>query len=210
VPAQQTTPVELAAGLYRWQAQHPDWRPPSAAGGGSEGWDELVGCVLYETDGASVLIDPLLPLDERERLLRWLDDRTGRRRVSVLTTVRWHRRDREPLVQRYRASTSRAVRALPPGVVPKPLRGAAETVFWLERPRALVLGDCLLGDGSGGVRVCPEGWLSQVSVDRRDLAELMAPLLELDVEMLLVSHGAPVVRDGRSALARALREAQQG
>jgi hypothetical protein len=33
----------------------------------------------------------------------------------------------------------------------------------------------------------------------------LRPLLDLPVEMVLVSHGEPVLRDGRNALARALK-----
>ena len=43
-----------------------------------------------------------------------------------------------------------------------------------------------------------------MSVDRAGLARLMRPLLELPIERVLVSHGEPVLRDGRAALARAL------
>jgi hypothetical protein len=42
-------------------------------------------------------------------------------------------------------STSRARRSLPPQVRPVPLRGAAETMFWLPDIRTLVPGDRILG-----------------------------------------------------------------
>ncbi len=32
-------------------------------------------------------------------------------------------------------------------------------MYWLPEPRALVPGDLLIGDGEGGVRMCPESWL---------------------------------------------------
>jgi hypothetical protein len=35
----------------------------------------------------------------------------------------------------------------------------------------------------------------------------MEQLIELPVEILLVSHGEPILHDGRAALAHALREA---
>jgi hypothetical protein len=69
-----------------------------------------------------------------------------------------------------------------------------------------VFGDRLLGDDGGGVRLCPESWLANVQVDRAGLARLMRSLLELPVERLLVSHGDPVLHDGRAELARAIRE----
>lgn len=127
--------------------------------------------------------------------------------MSVLTTIRWHRRDREELAARYRSDSSRAWNALPRGVEQKPLRGAGETVYWLPAVEALLFGDRLLGDRDG-VRLCPESWLRRERVDRAGLAHLMRPLIELPAERLLVSHGEPVLHDGRAALARAIRAAE--
>lgn len=203
--------TELADGLFRWTAPHPAWRP-GAPVDSPDDWGPLVGSVLYEPGETVVLIDPLLPSDgaERERLLAWLDERVGVRPVSVLTTISHHRRDRELLAERYAGRSSRAWNAVPSGVVAKPLRGAGETEFWLEPVAALVFGDRLLGDGAGGVRLCPESWLYDVRVDRAGLAHQMRPLLELPVERLLVSHGEPVLHDGRARLAGAIREADPG
>lgn len=167
----------------------------------------MVGSVLYELPEVAVLIDPLLPTEGRERFLSWLDARVAGRAVSILTTIRWHRRDREQLAERYARDTARAWNAVPRGVSPRPLRGAGETLYWLEGVATLVAGDRVIGDGSGGLRLCPESWLADVRVDRAGLAEIMRPLLELPVERVLASHGEPVLRDGRAALARALREA---
>ncbi len=203
--------TELAEGLFRWSAPHPEWQPAARADSPDD-WGPLVGSVLCDLQDTVVLIDPLLPSEgaERERLLAWLDAQIGPRVVSVLTTISDHRRDRELLAERYAGRSSRAWNAVPPGVVPKPLRGAGETVYWLEPVHALVFGDRLLGDGAGGVRLCPESWLDDVRVDRAGLAHQMRPLLELPVERLLVSHGEPVLHDGRARLAGAIREAEPG
>ncbi len=167
--------------------------------------------MLYEAPGAVTLFDPLLPSDEREQFLGELDAVVAGRPVSVLTTIHWHRRDRELLAARYARNTApRAWNALPTGVESKPLRGAGETLYWLPGAVALVSGDRLLGDGRGGAALCPQSWLTGVRVDRAGLAHLMRPLLELPIERLLVSHGEPVLRDGRAALARAIREAGGG
>jgi hypothetical protein len=200
--------VELARGLLRWSAPHPDWKP-GAAPGGPEDWGQMVGSVLYEVPEAVVLFDPLLPVEDRDGFLAWLDKRIGGRPVSILTTIRWHRRDREPLAERYGANSSRAWNAVPAGVEPKPMRGAGETIYWLPGAAALLFGDRLIGAGPGEVRVCPESWLSGVRVDRQGLAHLMRPLIELPVEMLLVSHGEPLLHGGRAALAGALKEADE-
>jgi hypothetical protein len=168
----------------------------------------MVASHLYEAPHTVVLFDPLLPRDERESFLERLDVLIAGRPVSVLTTIRWHRRDREELAARYRANSSRAWNAVPSGVEQKPLRGAGETVYWLRGAASLLFGDRLLGE-EGGVRLCPESWLQRERVDRAGLAHLMHPLLELPVERLLISHGEPVLRDGRAALARAIREGER-
>jgi hypothetical protein len=61
----------------------------------------------------------------------------------------------------------------------------------------------LLGGEDGGVRLCPQSWLP-AKTSLRELADSLRPLLELPVERILVSHGEPVLGDGRSALAEAL------
>jgi hypothetical protein len=164
----------------------------------------MVGSHLYEASDAVVLFDPLLPSEDRESFLERLDELIAGRPVSVLTTIRWHRRDREDLAARYRENSSRAWNAVPHGVEQKPLRGAGETAYWLPAVESLLFGDRLLGDADG-VRLCPESWLRRERVDRAGLAHLMRPLIELPVERLLVSHGEPVLHDGRAALARAIR-----
>jgi hypothetical protein len=199
--------VEIAPGLLRWVAPHPEW-DTRAQPGGSDDWGQLVGSVLYEVSDTVVLIDPLLPTAERLEFLDWLDQRVAARPVSVLTTIKWHRRDREELAERYRANTTRASNFIPHGVEPRPLRGAGETLFWLPGVATLVAGDRLVGDGDGGVLVCPQSWLEGVRADRADVAALMRPLLELPIERVLVSHGEPVLHGGHTALARAIAEAE--
>jgi hypothetical protein len=168
----------------------------------------MVGSVLYELPGTVVLIDPLLPSTERAEFLAWLDERVAGRPVSILTSIRWHRRDRKELAERYRANTTRAWNMVPAGVKQRPLRGGGETLFWLPAVAALVAGDRLIGADGGGLRVCPQSWLEDVRANRVELAALMRPLLELPIERVLVSHGEPVLRDGHSALARAIAEAE--
>jgi hypothetical protein len=200
--------MEIAPGLLRWTAPHADWNP-QAAPGSSGDWDENVGSVLYELPDAVALIDPLLPSQHRAEFLDWLDGRIAGRPVSILTTIRWHRRDRQELAERYSSTSGRAWNALPPGIEQRPLRGAGEIMFWLPAVAALVSGDRLVG-AEGRLQVCPESWLDHVRVNRRGLAELLRPLIELPVERVLVSHGEPVLRDGRAALVHAIGEVLDG
>lgn len=191
---------ELAPGLWRWTARHPDAEEDPKPGSPAD-WPPEVGSVSYAIDDVLVLIDPLVPDDVWPQL----DELARDRRVLVLTTIGWHRRSRDEVVERYGASTSRARRSLPTQVVPIPLRGAGETMFWLPEVRTLVPGDRLLGDGDGGVRVCPDSWLRYLKgIDGTQLRVLLAPLLDLPVERVLCSHGEPVQERGRDALARAL------
>jgi hypothetical protein len=51
--------------------------------------------------------------------------------------------------------------------------------------------------------MCPRSWLpASVTLDR--LATSLRPLLDLRLTRVLVSHGEPVLRNGRAALERAL------
>jgi hypothetical protein len=64
----------------------------------------------------------------------------------------------------------------------------------------------MLGDGDGGLRLCPESWLDYLGagVAHAELADALRPLLELPIEIVLVSHGVPVLEDGHAALEQAL------
>jgi hypothetical protein len=183
--------VELAPGLWRWTAPHPDWSE-------GEGWEQDVGCVYYEAGSATVLIDPLVP-DERELFCAALDRDLERRRlpVTILLTCAWHARSRDELTERYGADDS-----APAGVQAFAMPEVDEVVWWLPEHRALVAGDLLLGSADG-VRVCPDSWIEEPATPE-SVRAAMQPLLELPVEQVLVSHGDPVLEDGRDALARAL------
>jgi hypothetical protein len=194
---------ELAPRLWRWTAIHPDADPNPEPGSPAD-WPAEVGCVAYAAPDALVLVDPLV-VEDRWAPLDAVVERLGLP-VFVLTTLRFHRRSREAVAARYGA-TLRGYREAPPsGVARVPIERGDESMVWLEGPRALVPGDRLLGDGSGGLRVCPESWLRYLP-DPPTIAELkaaMRPLLDLPVEMVLVSHGEPVLENGHEALARAL------
>jgi len=196
---------ELRPGLWRWVAFHPEWR-------------EDVGSVAYEGADDLVLIDPLLA---RDGALDALVKRVGKP-VAVLVTVYWHTRSADVLARRHgarvlapsggkaavrrRAPTTEAFRVgdeLPGGVMAFPTARSAEAVYWVPDHRALVPGDVLLGAAEGGLRMCPRGWLPE-SATLEKLAASLRPLLDLPVSRVLVSHGEPVLRNGRAALERAL------
>jgi glyoxylase-like metal-dependent hydrolase (beta-lactamase superfamily II) len=196
--------------LWRWTAYHEEWK-------------EDVGCVYYQTRDGIVLIDPLVPPEESDRFLNTLDREVAGQPVHVLVTIFWHTRSAAALVERYGAriwapTTSRAAvarragvvtdafrpgDALPGGVEAFRMARSTEVVYWIPRQASLVPGDVLLGDGEGGVRMCPESWLPS-STKHRDLAASLAPLLDLPIKRVLVSHGEPVLGNGHAALAAAI------
>ena len=191
---------EVVCGLHRWVAPHPSWE--SGADPESPGdWPEEVGCVLYHAPAAAVLIDPLVP----DALWPALDERIAGRPVVVLTTMRFHGRSRDAVLERYGGAKVAHDGPMPAGVEAVPVERFDETMYWLPGPRALVPGDRLLGDGAGGVRLCPASWLQYLpDDDLGDLRAALLPLLDLPVEHVLVSHGEPVIGGGREAIARAL------
>jgi hypothetical protein len=188
---------ELARGLWRWTATHPDWEPPKKPDDPAD-WPRDVGCVAYEAADTLVLIDPLVtdgdyaPLDELA---------SSKQQVAILTTLRWHRRSRDELAQRYEASLKP-----PEGVEAVVIKGAGETMFWIPEHRALVPGDRLLGDRPPGLRLCPPSWLRYLKgFTQEDLrVALREQLSTLPIEMVLVSHGEPVLRDGLTEVERTL------
>jgi len=218
---------ELAPGLWRWTARHPEWTPDQ---GGPEGWEEDVAAYYCEAAGDLLLIDPIVPGDEAEQSRFWeaLDRDVARVGLPhiVLTGV-WHVRSCEEILGRYPGARLwmpagdgadeappaglvptdefRAGDVLPGGAVPIAgvIDGYAEALLWLPSHAALVSGDTLLGGGPAGVRLCPESWRegTDTAALRRELRER---LTGLPVERILVSHGEPVLTGARAALDRAL------
>lgn len=209
---------QLAPGLWRWTAYHPEWK-------------DDVGCIAY-TDGAElVLIDPLAPLNGAagRRFWKGLDEEVRRRRtpVRVIVTVRWHERHAPEVVDRYASSPGaelwaptgavpllsrtpdhafRASDRLPAGIVAFDTLRSDEVVLWLPAVKTIVSGDVLLGGKRKPLRVCPQSWLP-TGVKRAELAASLAPLLELPVELILPAHGEPIRADAADVLERALGDA---
>jgi glyoxylase-like metal-dependent hydrolase (beta-lactamase superfamily II) len=189
---------QLADGLWIWTAPHPDaarwpdWGPKVPP---------EVGCVYYEAPDAVVLIDPLLPAGEEEKFLAHLDRDVERRGlpVSILLTAAWHARSAAILRERYGADDR-----VPASVETYPIEGAPEEqlAYFIRPHRALVVAEILAGDGSGGLVLVP----SPALTDPAALDRSLRAIAELPVELVLVSHGEPVLEDGRAAIELALRE----
>jgi glyoxylase-like metal-dependent hydrolase (beta-lactamase superfamily II) len=158
-----------------------------------------VGCVYYEAPNAVVLIDPLLPAGEEEAFLAYLDsdiERLGLP-VSIVLTAAWHERSAGLLRERYQADNR-----IPNSVEVYPIEGAPEEQFaYFIRPhRALVVAEIFVGDGRGGLALVPSPALE----NRAALDRSLRAIAELPVERVLVSHGEPVLSDGRGAIELAL------
>jgi hypothetical protein len=212
-------PRELAPGLWHWTARHPEWHPGD--------FGREVASYLVAAGADTLLIDPLLP-HEPEPVLTMID-RVAGDRLSVLVTIPYHVRSAEAVRERRggrgetaiwghpavaeRLADASAFATIEPGA---PLPGGA-TAHRIGRPRryempihlpshrALAFGDAVVAV-DGELRL----W-SQEQVDERRarwyaerFAPTLRPLLELDPERILVTHGEPVLADGAAALAAAL------
>jgi glyoxylase-like metal-dependent hydrolase (beta-lactamase superfamily II) len=196
---------ELRPGLWRWTAAHPEWEH-------AEHWGPEVGSVYAELPDALVMVDPLVPQDEEDRFWEALDrdvERVGKP-VHVLLTVHWHERSVAAVLDRYKATLWRPEEkgTLPAGVHAEVVKGSdwVEALFFLEPHRALIAGDLLIGRAGGGIEL-PVGWFPKGEQDwaKQELKpELRKRLAELPVELVVVSHGDPVLEDGAAALERAL------
>ena len=190
---------EIAPGLWRWTAPHPEWAP------GAEPDSPTTGTSMsarFSTRTGTQPYSSIRSCQNQDQFWRWADERVRGRSAVVLTTLVPHRRSREQVAQRYAASTSRAKRNLPSGVESIVLRGAGETMFWLPKHRTLVPGDRILGAPDGGLRLCPESWLYWVRVDRDELRTLLKPLLELPIERVLVFTWGARAQQGRRSAAQ--------
>jgi glyoxylase-like metal-dependent hydrolase (beta-lactamase superfamily II) len=100
--------------------------------------------------------------------------------------------------------------AFPAGVRAVSIPGISpgETAFFLEAPRAVVFADAVIGAGGGKVRVAPASWGVRTGEGQARYAREFRPALSavaaLSPELLLPSHGEPVLANGAAALEEAL------
>lgn len=199
---------EVRPGLWTWTAPHPAWTLDQ---GGEDGWEQHVRSYGLEVGDRLVLFDPLVGVVEAEAL-------ADGRSIVVLLTNFWHRRSSAELVAVLGAEVHapRAALAefdfpvqpydlghgLPGGVEPQVGAYLAESSLWIRGLDALVTGDTF-PSGPSGFRLQPDTWLEE-GLTAEGRRERLAPLLELPVELLLPTHGDPVLEDARGTLARAL------
>ena len=196
---------ELRTGLWWWEAEHPEWTPEDA---GTEDWGPEVSSYAIDDGTRLLLIDPTAPPEQ-------VDDLASGREVVIVLTCPWHQRDTRNLMERFGATLHmpppdgsdpdplpgqvfRAGQRLPIGVEARPGMEPNDLVLWIEGQGALIAGDTLIDRGNG--LEFPADWANK-GVAPEQILETLRPLLDLPVELVLPTHGAPA---DRAALDRAL------
>jgi glyoxylase-like metal-dependent hydrolase (beta-lactamase superfamily II) len=196
---------ELQPGLWWWEAVHPEWTPEVAA---TAEWGPEVSSYAIDDGERLLLIDPTTPPGP-------VDELAADRETVIVLTSPWHARDTPKLVERFGASVFvpppdegdpnpvagevfRAGDRLRVGVEAFPGMEPNDLVLWIESRRALVAGDTFIDRGRGFE--FPADWADK-GVLPEQILETLRPLLELPVELVLPTHGAPT---DRAALERAL------
>lgn len=223
------TPVEIDTGLYRWSAPHPEWRTAIEWGHEVASWAVVCGDSLVLVDP----LVPSTEESGQGPVLSALDALARyARAVEIMVTIPYHARSAEPLFHRWRESLPvriwghRAVATrflrddtpleiirtskdgtpaeLPASVLAFPIGNPRryETPLWFPTHRALAFGDALVGYDDA-LRIWQQGPFSRQWYREKFLPTLL-PLLQLDVERVLATHGPPVLADGRAALRAAL------
>jgi hypothetical protein len=218
---------QIAPGIYRWTAPHPEWRSSV---------EEVVSYALV-TGEALAFVDPLLPAEgdaRRAPLLAEIDGMIGEaRRLELLVTVPYHTRSVETLYERYSRTVptliwghggvkKRLTRKAPLEVIPQSAAGAAAEIadgavlaYTIGKPRrseyplyfpelrAAAFGDAIVGV-QGGLRFWTMSTTTGADWYRDVFAPTVRPLAEQDIEYVLTTHGPAVLADGRRALEECL------
>jgi hypothetical protein len=211
---------KLTEGLWRWTARHPEWHP-------GEFGAEVASYAAQAGDDTTLLIDPLLPEDP-SAVLDVLDEAVDKR-LAILITIPYHVRSAEELWRRYEQGAETTIRghpacakrlsdrsafdAIDPGV---PLPGGVtahaigkprryETPLHLPSHGALVFGDAVAESGGRLVVWSSEKIDAKVERFYRErFNPTLEPLLELDFDTVLATHGQPLMSSGKRALREAL------
>jgi len=196
---------QLQSGLWHWEAVHPEWTPEDAT---TADWGPEVSSYAIDDGERLLLIDPTAPPSPVAELAE-------SRETAIVLTCPWHVRDARRLAEQLGAPlyvpppdvgdpnpveghVFRAGDRLPIGVEAFPGMEPNDLVLWIESRRALVAGDTLIDRGQGFE--FPADWANK-GVPPEQILEALRPLLELPVELVLPTHGAPT---DRAALERAL------
>jgi glyoxylase-like metal-dependent hydrolase (beta-lactamase superfamily II) len=223
---------KIRDGLWRFAVPHPEWKPefdrPDGWGRTVASiyaeFPEAIVLIdpLVPMDGA-----------ERERFWRALDRDVRRLATPLLVLIGSvdHGRSADAVAERYlamgeevRVVGDAAIRdavscvlhatfddvALPSGLhaVPIPGMSPGETAFVLEPWRAAIFADAVIGAGAHRARVAPPSWGVKTPEGRalydREFRPAIRRVAAARPEILLPSHGEPVLSGGTAALEEAL------
>jgi hypothetical protein len=213
-------PTKIANGLWRWTARHPEWHPGE--------FGREVACFALKAGKDAILIDPLLP-PGADPVLERIEGILGDR-LSILITIPYHVRSSEEIWRRFKGQTETTIwghRAcakrlddtsgfkeltpdtdLPAGItahaIGKPRR--YEMPLHIPSHKALAVGDAIAAvDGRIVIWATSKVDGKVERFYRERFNPTLEPLLDLDFDRVLVTHGEPVMEDGRKKLRAALR-----
>jgi glyoxylase-like metal-dependent hydrolase (beta-lactamase superfamily II) len=191
-------------GVWHWQAPHPEWTAP-------EDWTQTDVSSYAIDDGQRLLLfDPLaVPAD--------IESLAANRDALIVLTCPWHRRDAQALAEKHgwpihvpppdppdpdpvEGQVFEAGQRLPAGIEAILGMEPNDLLLWFGGHRALVVGDTLVDRGQG--LVFPLDWADRGTGEPPEkILERLRDLLELPIELVLPTHGAP---SDRAALEHAL------
>jgi len=148
---------------------------------------------LYDAGRCLILFDPIAPPS-------LLDTMVEAQEIAVVLTAAWHRRSTDECVERFGARVHGAADDPPADVERLRVHDEDQAAYWLPRHGALVVGDTFLAEDE--LRVASE-WLPD-GVTSEQMRDALRPLADLPVQLVLVTHGDPVVEDARERLRDAL------
>ena len=223
---------KIGDGLWQWVVPHPGWKPEFDRPDGwgrmvasvYAEYDEAVVLIDPQLPEAG---------DDLDRFWKSLDRDVSRMDRPLLIVVGSvdHGRSADAVSARYR-SAGHKVRIVGDGLirdavsckldltfddvappkgfsaVPMPGMSPGERAFVLEPWRAAVFADAVIGAGSGRLRVAPPSWGVRTPAGRalydREFRAAVRGVAETHPEVVLPSHGEPVLADGAAALDAAL------
>jgi hypothetical protein len=197
---------EVRDGVWHWETQHPEWND-------KQWWGPLVSSYAIDDGERLVFFDPLAPPAEIDKLAK-------ERETAIVLTCPWHRREADAIADRYDATlyvpppdagdpspvdgtVYREGDRLPVGVEALPGMEPNDLLLWVESHGVLVAGDTLQdrGDGLQFLGDLANNVPPEFSVVAEQVRERLQSVLDLPVELVLPTHGAPV---DKAALERAL------
>lgn len=182
---------EVRAGIWHWEALHPEW-------------NDTVSSYAIDDGERLLLFDPLAVPAAIVAL-------AADRETAIVLTCPWHRRDAIELAGRLDAEIHvpppdggdsspvpgriyRTGAQLPIGVEAFPGMEPNDLVLWVECRGALVVGDTLI-DRGGGLEF-PRDWADGKPTTADEILAALQTLLRLPVEVVLPTHGPPTDRAG--------------